>query len=982
MPVIKQQTQFVNQPIGVSSFDTGRQEVARAVSNFANNVGQIAYNIGAQEAEKRGTESAQAVDVEKIRTIDPETGKPAALQSTQGMGNIARQAFERVVDRRFAETITNDIRLKSRELALQYENPAQYDQMFSQYLGSLTEGADGRFKNMVTEVGSFELANTKITLTDRARQRARSAAANGVVTGNQSAAEEIFDLAMDGDIDAAIAAVDARVAATSDAEQAELLRAGATNSTRSALTTVVAQGMLQSIHNNATPLQSRYIDRYIATQGRIGAEGLSEAQKTQLDRILPNIDVNNTADILNASASIQSDVNAVREIEIQMAQQEAERAQIDTFLSLGQDIVANATIVSNTVSNAFEIGTPVAVSGAIGAATTQYNNFQTTLGNLLRNETISTTQYDDRAQTMREGSLASILTSMALDGSQQQIESLKTALVTNNPASLAVLTPNQQAAVQALRASPLFNPIEDRDFVNSFLSQSVDSFVLKREQEATTANILMQHEELVNAVERNVADEEMVNAFLGTAQDNLGLITGETYDGMIRGLRIAEGKSYVNAAAGFVNSTDLLALSNYVKSNGSDDANVTEYTRSIGDAILNSVSSDGIDEVAGHAGFLQSRMAQRENQIAEQNRERALKMTVASGNGNSFDSEHRRVADKLLEEAGIDVTSPDSVSPQFYQLASNTMPQSLIDNLKAIPAGLATNNIDTLMQHFVNLSGSVSSTGVQVNRFGDLLSASDQAFLQDVYRINLATGADMRDIVVDLTNRRNSDNSNVAMNQTLQGKTPSSWLEQMGITGVANAELAPAVEYYARTQRTSDQITQLVTEIYDSRYMEDPVVVDPAFPISEQGRTRFALESMFPNTAQREKFLEIISSELPAGYYLNVPQPLDTSEFSEGPVVRAGRPVYLVPDGTTANPRYFLYQMDENNLLSPLIFNQDGEDVFPMYDRTDPKFVEFVRRQEAEALAQQEADINRAVINERHRQEALRNFFENPELVP
>ena len=101
MPVIRETRKIFNQPIGVRSFDTGEQDIGRAISNFANTAGEEFYSRAKADAQKFGEEAAQSVSSEELKVFDGKTGKPEVLSSMDGMGSIASAAFEQVVERRF-----------------------------------------------------------------------------------------------------------------------------------------------------------------------------------------------------------------------------------------------------------------------------------------------------------------------------------------------------------------------------------------------------------------------------------------------------------------------------------------------------------------------------------------------------------------------------------------------------------------------------------------------------------------------------------------------------------------------------------------------------------------------------------------------------------------------------------------------------------------------------------------------------------------
>jgi len=85
MAVIRERTRVFNQPVGVVRADAGSADIGRAVSNVAATFQQIAFREAAEDAQKKGIEIAEAVEEKKLRTINPETGKPEAFKAPKGL---------------------------------------------------------------------------------------------------------------------------------------------------------------------------------------------------------------------------------------------------------------------------------------------------------------------------------------------------------------------------------------------------------------------------------------------------------------------------------------------------------------------------------------------------------------------------------------------------------------------------------------------------------------------------------------------------------------------------------------------------------------------------------------------------------------------------------------------------------------------------------------------------------------------------------
>jgi len=79
--ITKQKRSYINQPIGVTTFDTGETDLWKSVADTASQLNQIALKEGVKQAEQSGLDAAMALDQAKIFAFNPETGSPEALDS-------------------------------------------------------------------------------------------------------------------------------------------------------------------------------------------------------------------------------------------------------------------------------------------------------------------------------------------------------------------------------------------------------------------------------------------------------------------------------------------------------------------------------------------------------------------------------------------------------------------------------------------------------------------------------------------------------------------------------------------------------------------------------------------------------------------------------------------------------------------------------------------------------------------------------------
>ena len=187
MPVIRERNNFAIGPIGVARVSAGVSgsnaagTVANAVSAGANQMADMFFRQGAQAAEKTGLEQGAAIAQEKVLAIDPKTGEPVAYDAPQGFGTIAQEAYQRVVLSRFQTGIEQEIKIKAQELAVKHDGSVgRYTAAMSDYIGAMTENADGQFKTYISDVGTSYLNATRSAMAIDQIRRERAAAGDSL----------------------------------------------------------------------------------------------------------------------------------------------------------------------------------------------------------------------------------------------------------------------------------------------------------------------------------------------------------------------------------------------------------------------------------------------------------------------------------------------------------------------------------------------------------------------------------------------------------------------------------------------------------------------------------------------------------------------------------------------------------------------------------------------------------------------------------
>ena len=1035
MPIIREQRRIFNQPIGVRSFDTGEAQVGNAVSRLANTMGKEFYEKAASNAEKFGAEEAQSISASELKAFDSNTGKPEVLSQMKGMGSIASASFERVVERRFVDSIDKDIRLKSAELASKYEDPVQYQSMFESYLSSMSTGAGDRFKNIIVDSGSYVMGQTKIKLADAARTKARANAAQAVGTTNIEYAETIYDAASSGDFPTSVVMIEERVTASLEAENAELYDKGYADKVRSELGSQAMSGALEVALKGATPIQQASIRVYVGSQGKAGGESLSEKQLEALKPFIGYVDRTNTAALLSQTNVISSNYNAVTAAKVaeEKAKYEAKKARFLASVT-GIEYAANArveqqkqsiedyiasfslnfkdtTILSNrfanttAISEAWGSGSLESIAASIQSAQTTYKESLQQLVNA-RSLGLSLDEYNSSKQDARRAGLDAVVLGMASDGN---IGALKVALTTNSPADIAKLSPRQQIAIQELTQTRLYDPTEDRNYVSTLISGTQDAVQEKIDREMRNANLFISVDNTSTQFVSGVFDLETLEATEKMAESALGAgdITANEFTSLSDGLRSAAGKGIANIVAGNMSSEELNSLSVYVLSGGEEKAGAGSHVITAGDAILQAVPSGQLSSVSNHINSVREKVVRKETLAEKKRKEQELQNTLNTNSGKVTNKDHRKAQSERLTNAGFVLTDPSTYATegrraQLFDALRATPSQDLIDGLSNIALGLETPGADALLDLFSVLSNDLTSTGVFVNRFGTgesaAISPKKTALLQTIASVRKVTGRDAGEIALTLIARADDPKSDIAVKRVFGDQTPREFIASEYQSDIIALDLADAAEYLARMGGSEEDVKTKIEELVDTYYNKTRVVVDPRFPVGELSRTMYSLEKMFPNEDRRNAFIDTIVSQLPEGYRLKnyatrgreaVEVPANVAmqgnidlEIAEGITASlvGDRPkdkdVYLVPNELTTGVAYYAYYVDDNKELRPLLIDINGEQGIPMFDESELADYDKQALIDAKAASEAALDVRESVLEAVRKRPGMRSFSE------
>ena len=963
MPIIKQQKQAFNQPIGVRSFNSGAQQVGQAITNMADTMGKEFYKRAAKKAEKIGLENAQSVASEKLKIFDPETGKPEAMSDLNGMGSIATEAYNRVIDRRFADVVDKDIRLKNQEIASKYPNPAEYENMFQGYLDGLSKNANNKYKNVIVESGSYLMANTRVTLANKARAAARSAAASGIMDSLDEKDDLVHSLALDNNIYGAAVVIEEAVKAVTDGETAGILKKGSTEKTKDALAIQLFNGSMPRIMENATASQQAQINMFIRTLGESGTEGLPESTVDFLDQAQPYLNIDNNNKILSSAKGITNDVNALRNAQIS-EQEDILTIEAKNFLAnFGENSDQMGNFVAHKMAQAIQSTNDKETDYQYGmsqlTATMRLvgNNYETEANNIQSLYDSGLISKEDRnitTRNLREKMITPVILAAASYGNT---ESLSAALASQDTSKISKLPENQQIIVEELLSSnnKLYSPTEDRTSIGTLIESTRD----KHAEITEKSEKFLYLTDTFNYATARFLDNgnatfPKINKLIEQARDALrdDVLTQSQYDSAIQQINISAMKGLINRYSGDLSSTEMRVLTNFFKTNGTNiDAEKYPRVAEIGEEILLLTSQLGDKDAEAKILSSHSNTIREEKQKIEQEEqkievEQNLQKLIINGGGDPTNSGHLKMMNKALENLGINISA--TKSPEAAQLMASVPSSNLIDGLKGIAAGSAMpQSAENLLYYFNILSDYPDGTGVFRNRLSRNLTQTEIAILEDISDINKQTGDSVSNVSIKLFDIRNDSKRKINV-ETAFGKNKNAEQfisEKMGYGPIIADEFGPVLEYYVGNGMEFDGAVNRIKTKIDATYTYSTEVIDSRFPIAVQGQTNKSLEVVFPDPDRREAFRASINNELNEfGYKLvRDESAVDALKkaYSRTPSLRIVenendlddmQSVYLHPYESTAGIAYYAYII-ENDTLEPLLIEKDGEVIFPMFDR-------------------------------------------------
>jgi hypothetical protein len=968
MAIIRQQTRVFNKPIGVVRADAGGARVGEAIAGAADTMARIAFQDAARDAEKRGIEFAKSVEESQLTTINPETGKPEAFAAPEGFGQIAADAYQRVVDARFEDAVDMQLRVKAQEISLKYQyNADAYADVFKDYIADLSKNAGGQYGAFIESTGAKYLALTSLNIKERAMAKARADLADSTISSFENKKSQAYDLAStgkylvtgpEGEASEASDFASKSVDVITKAVDSNLLKRGSDRVKNIEISTEIAKGAIEHINGltiNGRPLSSseRNLVTLAVRTGNANIEGLPKALQANIEAMLEYVSPENMNAVLGHQDSVASDYNAIEADQIAQAKASAKADGLMFEISADQTVDNLASSTMGSVYAAFgdddtNINRYTAIPGAVANSSAEFDSLNRTLLNNVGNN-YSPEKYKSDIKNAKESLLRPYLLSAAAMGNS---EDLRLALANPTSDALNKLNDKQRQLVVELNNSSFFELDSDTfEFVNSTLRGVRDKEGEVKDQISQNINIMDGFNIALEAASSGSLLEEDYTKLAASLRSNIkpNGFTLSQVDGFLSKLDKARASGFITEFASVyprMNSQTLNQLQQFVQLKGEGAAeNFPEGVQQFGKYILDAVSNpEDLKSVSNEINSLEATYAAREE---DERKARELAQEVSRmsmGHGNMLDVKDRKSMDAMLDKMGIDLSEFVTMSPKEQELAlsfnrATAGEKSLIDPLSRLAAGLNVNNPESYIQMYARLSNDFapgSSSDVVIDRFGSgpgaPLSNVQKERLNDILSIYSVEGGNINEIALRIAeNQREGKAAKEAFftksNEYSNVGEYLSTLKSIGNNSTVIKEMIPVAEYLIGNGLDADEVHKRIDQLIDKNYEDSEHIIDPMSPSPMLNKSRFALTKTIPDPDARQAFVTKINSAIS-----NIS--IDEKEFYLGGVkvsptgfrvkVSSENRVYLRPDPTGATDRYYAYYVD-NNELKPLIYSADAD---------------------------------------------------------
>lgn len=980
MPVLRQTRKATNTPIGIARIGTGEAELWETISANARKISKDSFERVAQRSQVEAIDLAEAARTEDITTLD-KTGKPLALQDLDSFNFNAQQAYKKVINYRFEESMNTELFTASEKLAVNAPSSSEYDREMSNYISSMVKNApNNRYKNFIQDKGQNYLARTKITLIQNEKKAQIKESHDAFESNKITVGNEIYNNALSGSF----------INSESGPPDEGGIKLSKTN---------------DIITENFKRLNALYDAKIITSEERINT--LNEWKKIAADGALTYISKNVTTknDIIFLSAfletgdvkhlnmlpeNIRNDAYAIQKTYMNQDNKSAinktwnaksdninnvliandKLLQIEKVKFTKGVVVDSNNLIIHSLSRA-NIGTDEIGETIRGPATrtqintiyshfdNEYSKFKSEIDSV--RSRITDTTADKQLEIMRRTITLPLISNYLIKNPTLQQETFIAAITTGDASSL-----NQggKDLINFLKSSSVFID-EDRNWANEIVRAGTDEAKARYVRETNKLDVIESSKAFSGRLARGEVSAEEYQQYINTLQaGGFGsklLMTATEVANTLAPLRESWSIGLFNKYLPDATEDELEALQYYLSGNGTSKNAFSEFStlavhpetgedmlvagslELLGNAMTMGLSAKQVNTVNKEVSDRLTKLKVVNTEAKEKTVKQIATQTVLDGKGRFNKKTHRDAADEVLKENDIKWWDIGSLDDENLNIMLSTAgSQEWTNSLNDVINGRGNTSAEDIqkrmmaLQWYARLNSRTDPSTRTVTRpliTGQLLGTDNSKYakLDTIINISKFEGTEnLLKISQDLANSSSNEvyqrnlisafrDKDSKNNNRISNQEIHTYLKSLfGDSPEVADALLPYAKYHVYAYQNADNLEETLTKVAEELFVKTEYVIDPMGSLGDKFRSIHALPNVVP-----------LGNTGPALREMNV----SLKQYGDYQIGGKNANAYLVPNAYsgTVGVRYDVY-VEEDNELVPLIVKKDGEMFLPAFE--------------------------------------------------
>ena len=960
MPVIREKRQIGSAgPVGVVRMNLGESEKYSRLADATQKLTSLGIKEMGRQARIQGEKMAQEVSDANIIALNPETGKPKALDwvgEGRFFGRAGAEAYERVVKERFQSSMENELKLKAGEIALKFKNnpygAEQYKQQMDEYLKSMALGSevDGKptyYTNFIMEQGAQYIASTTLHMQEEQINRQRQVTANSIIENADARLDAVRDYAKLGK-DATVL-IESITESISDGENSFLLNQGAVDKYRTAAASAYAQGIIDKNFEKLGHVAANNVATAIALGD---ATGLTAEEKDVFDEAsrfmsrtvningeeIQVLDYDALSSVSGYAASsaqaVENDYNAdikARRFDIAL---EDQRLITDIIL----DTASHVSMLDDS-----DIPLGIASQNIVG----RYTNDVETLRSRALDTESSVAEFESEVQQVRQSYAKQLIASAyeAIEGDPQSVQAMINRALDDRDTSN--LTGKGKAALDAVIQ---ITTDQDNNFLDGVVSDYASSDV--RSTAAYASEQALFQQELSTGYIKNISNSSSIQ----TANELLAEFEGRVSS--FNFLSSTQQRRYVEEARNQAASVLLGSMTNkFITDENGNRRKVTSADMAAAAAYAaNPDDRDGVPQELidavdmaklkhGTAGYTESRLVQLTSRLSNQeakaaardkNKQEVAKMLSSTPTDDT--PSNRELAERIVSEGiddpeayfrgngVIDYSNP-ATQKLYAVIESGVVPKALATNLNHLATGVfvgSENEARGLMALYAHFSDQPRGND-KINAWKRTgLNDATIAKLESIKYLTLSLDVNPSDAAKQVEEARSPamrDARIAAFNEVNGATSDVDFVLKSVPDAATNPEARKMLTALAQSLYGSidaSEMDDVLFDYYDRSFAQTEGYIKDFGSVSGF-RSQFALNAVFPNQELKSYFINKV----------NVEVAIAMQKAGETPKMISDRNIknraFLMPiassSGGVAN---YMLMEERSGVLSPVINPDSG----------------------------------------------------------